>query len=534
VKCDENKPLCLRCLKFGIKCDGYLPPCPRKTPTAKDALKIRPYLAPKVKQKLSSRNQSQESPLPLSKPPASDLQFRNDSEQRYFHVFKNDLIPEISFLFKTSIWNRTILSACHSEPFVKDAVLAISALSISIKDPASSFSKTHYAFALERYDNAVRKMRSSLTSEECHLRKALIGCLLVFCFEGFQGFTKQALLHVIAGYNLLHKWLVAHSFRLVRRNGNSLKPSVVEDELLDTFARLHMHAVSITGDPGMKERTNMEMIDGDGAMADMPSVFGDLDEANRYWIFIMRRCTNFMQEARACAHPLSPPRQDGYETSRMEFGSSIHTPFPTGYVDSSILAEYEKLRDEIVRWQAAFDPLFSAPDSRCLFLQIASLSVQLLVEAVIVTSECAFDAYSDQYLEIVSLSKLFFEKSPQPNEESLQQMIPFSLEVTILPSLYVICKFCRDGKVRREAIELMGKTPKREGVWDSMLMARISTWLVRVEEEGEVDGYIPENRRARMTRVEVDVVEKHAYVTCEKRTGEGAGVVILEKTIKLD
>jgi hypothetical protein len=112
-------------------------------------------------------------------------------------------------------------------------------------------------------------------------------------------------------------------------------------------------------------------------------------------------------------------------------------------------------------------------------------------------------------------------------------MIPFSFEVTILPTFYVVCKFCRDGKVRREAIELMGKTPKREGVWDSMIMAMISTWLVEVEEERKWTG-IPEDRAARITRVDVNVVEKCAYVVCEKRMGESAAVVVLEKTIKLD
>jgi hypothetical protein len=77
-----------------------------------------------------------------------------------------------------------------------------------------------------------------------------------------------------------------------------------------------------------------------------------------------------MQEARACAHPLASQPQDRYESSRIEFGSSFHTPFPTGYVDSSIL------------------------------------SVQLLVEAMIVKSECEFDSYANQYLFIISLSKL--------------------------------------------------------------------------------------------------------------------------------
>jgi hypothetical protein len=57
---------------------------------------------------------------------------------------------------------------------------------------------------------------------------------------------------------------------------------VVEDRLLDTFARLHMYAVSITGDSDMKEQMNMQMVDGNRSIADMLPVFGDLDEANRY------------------------------------------------------------------------------------------------------------------------------------------------------------------------------------------------------------------------------------------------------------
>jgi hypothetical protein len=50
-------------------------------------------------------------------------------------------------------------------------------------------------------------MRTTLTTDE-HLRKAQIGCLLVFCFEDFQGYPKQALAHVISGYHLLQSWMI--------------------------------------------------------------------------------------------------------------------------------------------------------------------------------------------------------------------------------------------------------------------------------------------------------------------------------------
>jgi hypothetical protein len=111
------------------------------------------------------------------------------------------------------------LTACD-EPFIRDAVLAIAAINLSIKEDrkkprtleggagSSKISTKHYQFALERFSQAIRTMRTTLTNDEQHLRKALISCLLVFCFEGFQGYPKQALVHVISGYHLLQSWMI--------------------------------------------------------------------------------------------------------------------------------------------------------------------------------------------------------------------------------------------------------------------------------------------------------------------------------------
>jgi hypothetical protein len=89
----------------------------------------------------------------------------------------------------TDIWDRIIPQACHSEGFIREAAVAFAALrkALTAKD---NFSSQQYCFALQRYGNAVQSMRRALTCRTEDVRKALLGCLLLFRFEAFR--MKQA------------------------------------------------------------------------------------------------------------------------------------------------------------------------------------------------------------------------------------------------------------------------------------------------------------------------------------------------------
>ena len=240
---------------------------------------------------------------PLYRLPPAQL-FQNELEARYFRTFRSDIINEISGIWDHSFWNRVILPGCD-EPFIRDIVLAISAINLSIKESRKraktledggslATSRKHYQFALERYGRAVRTMRTTLTNEERHLRKALIGCLLVFCFEGFQGYPKQALIHVVSGYHLLQDWLISKSYLIVRPNNASSCSSLIENELMDAFNRLHTNAVTVIGDSCTTEAFMREQANGDRVVDTMPKVFADFDEAQRYFVHVMKRCAVFV------------------------------------------------------------------------------------------------------------------------------------------------------------------------------------------------------------------------------------------------
>lgn len=547
VKCDEARPQCLRCLKFGLECDGFPIIAPGyQRAKSKCALKIRPWNGPGSGPK--SRPLAQRfhlSPSQLLQPPP-DISFQNATEQTYFQAFRYDVIPEISGVFNASFWNHIVLPTCHDRdaPFVRDMILAIAAIRLSTGESQHSNGPSkHHQFALERYDQAVRAMRSMLSNEARHLRQALISCLLVFCFEGFLGYPKQALLHARSGYHLLQNWMVKSSRPLMRLRCTPTASSLIEDELFDTFNILHLHAVTIIGDTYTPESHEFEQAYSDEILANMSLAFSDLGEAHRYFTAIVKRIAAFVQKAAQVTTSYIPSvmhyrhsrEQNKFSGSSLVFGSSIHTPFSSGPVPNNILLEYYRNTQEITQWQESFKPVRLNPDQShqpgVIILQANAITMRFILDSVVARDECSWDKFLPECRSIIALAKTFFRTTSKTSPRACR----FSMEVGLLPVLYMVCKVCRDGLVRREAIAMMRLCSGRECVWDSGLAAQTSMWLMEIEEEGMIDGYIPENARARITKVEVDILTKSATLECTKRTNYiDGGVAVRKTTIRWD
>jgi hypothetical protein len=60
----------------------------------------------------------------------------------------------------------------------------------------------------------------------------------------------------------------------------------------------------------------------------------------------------------------------------------------------------------------------------------------------------------------------------------------FSLDIGIVSPLYEVASRCRDPLIRRKAISLMKSRCMQEGVWNSILTAKVTERLVEIEEEG--------------------------------------------------
>ena len=94
----------------------------------------------------------------------------------------------------------------------------------------------------------------------------------------------------------------------------------------------------------------------------------------------------------------------------------------------------------------------------------------------------AWDRFTARYEHIVELASLIVEPNPDGNTQ--KQRPEFSQDMNTVGPLYAVAHRCRDPVIRRKAVAILYAAPRQEGVWDSMLTARVAEKVISIEEEG--------------------------------------------------
>ena len=467
-------------------------------------------------------------PLSLRRPPHQALPFGTDREYHYFQVFREKLVPQLAGAFVTPIWDHLVLQLCHNEPFVRDAVIALAALTMSstVARSESPTHASHYECALRQYDRALSDMRKVMLAGNCSLRELLIGCLLVFCFESYQGNQDVAIAQASSGYKLLQE----------SRSGSRthIQNTPLEDELIHTFSRLDLHVMTVLDVDGL-EAHQIGKDEAADTVAAMPEMFADLVQAQMYWEMVQRRAAHVIHMTTAsitggigaCVYHVVK----GEDDQKTDFGPSLHTPFTAFTVSSETHYELTKHAHELRRWRTAFRALLVSLDSNikntAAVLEVNASATQVLLEALLIENECALDKSLPEFKTILSLTKAFL----QDNSARLQP-VGYSIELCVLPAMYVVVQMCRDKAVRQEILKLLRSHPRREGIWDSRLIAAIGAWIKDIEEGGADGDFIPEHARIRITKVRADAKKRKAKVQCVKRASQDdEHLIFMETTI---
>lgn len=191
-------------------------------------------------------------PLPLLTNPNSSL-FNAAQESRYFDVFCNktafDILP--SFDSSATALRQVILQTCESEPSIRHAVVALGALDLaarSLRDfsPMSldAWRETplqHHQNALKQYATAIKAMRQAALTRKQDLRTTLLTCLVIMCFEAWNGNQELAIKQIQMGFKLIQAWREEEVDEKDERRFVGLESAMsdtVEDELVRVFKRL--------------------------------------------------------------------------------------------------------------------------------------------------------------------------------------------------------------------------------------------------------------------------------------------------------
>jgi hypothetical protein len=417
-------------------------------------------------------NQQSAPSFPIPRNPSIPI-FHDETEAHYFQVCCERTAIKIGGYWETGIWSRLIIEACHQELFTRHAIVSIVALDLAMEHQAlrskastggqGEFADNpHHQFALQQYGKALKLMRDSPSEdEENHARKALISCLLIVCFETYRGDPDLAVIQAQSAVQVLTSRLRKNEDKKRRGSTTSAtkeKPQVVEDDLINAFARLYK-AVMVFRAPRPIELSFLLMPEAAEKLSHMPSISSSLEEAQTYWEFHLKAAMLWNY-------------QKGFEAIQANaflklYSDTIHghgpdySPPTQRNVSRTKLDEDRLLHLTTVEcWCSAFAPIWNhsntllgAEDFQGAKILLQSICSMIGFSAATTNGECIYDTFMPQFQQMAWLIRSILERAEVIRIGSAAKV--FSFSIGVIASIYFVMNKCRDRAIRRD------------GAWDS-------------------------------------------------------------------
>jgi len=506
----------------------------------------------------------------------------NVQEGQYLQVFQKHTASELSGFFDSEFWTRSVLQECHSEASIRHAVVALGALYKTLEKASESppgspdnnpfdTAANHYNFALQQYGKSLTRLLESLQNNARRSqRTVLISIILFTCFQSFIGDHKAAISQIQHGLSLLEERGQELRQPLIRR-----KDDIVEDEIVQMFTRLAIQAKSYDMAFHFPPPHVIRLLPHTKAST-LPTSLPLLLDAESTASIHIPIIFSTSQEARQVLDSLCE--------QIMLFNEllSSYQPRPHNIIpkdDQSLANSLSKmhLKRQLIQlgqWDNAFQPLLHARHRPGVsnteragvnVLKMIHVMTTILVYTASSATEMVFDRFIEHYREMVELAKevvvdeeLFLAReecgdlnscrhgantnemhnqySPElsPRQPGAYQeasfchiKASFTLDLGIVAPLFVVATKCRDRKLRREATRWLLSSPRREGMWDSILCGRVAQWIIEIEEEGlsPWDGphghaakeTVPAEKRVIVKEILFDFQKREATLRCGTR-----------------
>ncbi len=450
VKCDEQQPVCRKCLSSGRVCDGYGIWSEHKRITG---------LA--IQKNLGS---------PAYHP--NTLPGLAQEEKRQLHRFRNMLTGKLSQPFGSHFWNSLVLQLSQSEPAVLHAALALTSVYERFVQDQGRLDFSSAApsglFSLRQYNQAIRALVSNTSLETTlSLRIAIVSCVLFVCLEILRGDVNAMQAHFAAGIKLLRQ-LQRQEQRVPTRNSIvilSEGPEAFDDHLVEVFARLNMQFLMLGQGPQSKE------------------TFCPAFQYGRHVYMPRHFCT--AQQARQSANPiLLSTMHFIMETEQLSLMTDAQPLLP----NAKMLEKRRALQAGLSEWITGYNSSINsylASISWSEKLGLTTLRVYaemstILLDTCFSTKETAYDPHLPKFKSIIDRYQEF-HKSLESQHCKGQPY--FTIEPSFFPPLYFTALKCRDWSTRHQALSFLQKYHHMEGPWTGAMLAIVAGHVVSLEEK---------------------------------------------------
>ncbi|KAJ9132042.1 hypothetical protein NKR19_g9421, partial [Coniochaeta hoffmannii] len=378
-------------------------------------------------------------------------------------------------------------------------------------------------------------------NEDSAIRAAVLSCLLFITFEFLQGNRQAALRHTNHGLMIVEQFLRSRkegpgsegagvwrlpstsSYVEVEYSDKSPAPLVLEDEVLQIFQRLDYQSWSTALlNPARLPPPLWYRASANHPWNGIPKEFVDLDEARRWWDLVQHWVLHF---SRTAADKLA---------ATIAAYPSLPEEFDISDIDGVKELQSQYL-DILERWNAAFWPLYTSARNnkktdtgdyyRAISLQLQYQTSWTCVRAASFSRYDTIYSLTPAFREIVRLGGVLL---PQQHRNGGGTEV-FTIDNGPTMALFIVAVKCRDSEVRDDALRLLKKYPRRDGLWDSRAFATIAEINRGIEILNETDGDLPEQwRRLRRREVMFDERAQECTVRWYVRNEAGEWKLTME------
>ncbi|KAH8601065.1 hypothetical protein B0O99DRAFT_494637, partial [Bisporella sp. PMI_857] len=412
VKCGEEKPFCKRCTSTGRKCDGYVP----------------------LDQLGNGRRGSSAS--------QSKAKFDDPLEEKTFNFFTTVTAPKLSGYFTADFWQRRVIRASSTEPSIRHAVIAIGAIHQDFISRHENYGvgqdPSVKSFAFRQYTKAISHLHKLMSTRTQQLDITLMSCILFICFDCISGNYDSAIIHLKAGLKILED--------IKKRNSQALTPTETtsahewEREFAPLLLNLGVQTASFVNPKYRKDRASLWRMMREARVPTSRSTFNSIYEARHALETLMAdimadRTTT--EERTAVHHSIS---LNGQQTQR-----HVH-----------LMSE----------WRASLDQYAATLSKKATTKSMESGINLLMVHWLLISIVINMPATSeDKFQEMMALCDTLAPLNTNGTYDST--ILGFSTDIGIIAPLFFAALRAPTLNIRRQALDLLARSPRREGMWES-------------------------------------------------------------------
>ncbi|KAH8725889.1 hypothetical protein GQ44DRAFT_652071 [Phaeosphaeriaceae sp. PMI808] len=450
VKCDEQKPACLRCTSTGRQCDGY------------------PNHQPEFRVRIWSHYQACSLQQTVSMPSTYGDSVRYLEFYHHFSKFK------IQTNFDKEFWSRIVLQMAHTEPCVRHALIALGYLHStetgSLKHARSKFvGQKESGTLLYHYNTSIKCLIERMEDVSYVPEIGLVACLLYVCMEflranyhtGFQHLTNG--LKIISEYN---KRTCGDSF--VSPPSKSLdepstttsfeRSALIEDELRPIFVEAIASALLY----GVDVEKSINVSD------PSPRHYQTLHFKN-------------LREAQISAHELRNQSILLIRDMSQRIVFTYEIPFtPKELKRQAVVLECQRAWHGALTKYRCTHTLSGDEELTVSALLTHHHATHIWAACVGDICQTAFDAHLESFQTILYHARLVLDSM---DSNPFQPAANFTFRICIIPAIYFVATRCRCPVTRREAVNLLARNPPREALWDAEQHVVVLKRVIEIEEK---------------------------------------------------